>query len=184
MNVLNEQYEELKNFIEDDIAEKEFGHGNIEGFDAEKLLNGEMIEVLSDDFGAKHARVKVVLSTKDVEVKDALDSYYTDFAGFEIHVYYINGRLKNEFYKDYENEATKNATYLVDLGDYDLYLNEENEVIQVLHENIAGWQTQEPSATYLTDKQLSELKRLVEKYNDAETTDDRDDAKFAIEDLI
>jgi hypothetical protein len=89
-----------------------------------------------------------------------------------------------KIYKDYENEVTKNATYLVDLGDYDLYLNEENEVIQVLHENITGWQTQEPSTTYLSDKQLNELKRLIEKYNDAETTDEQADAHFAIEDLI
>lgn len=87
--MLNEQYNELKNFIEDDIAEKGFGHGDIENFDTEKLLSGEVIEVLSDDFGAKHTRVKVVLSRKDVEVKEVLDSYYTDFAGSEIHVYYI-----------------------------------------------------------------------------------------------
>lgn len=64
------------------------------------------------------------------------------------------------------------------------FFNEENEVVQVLHENITGWQTQEPQTTYLNDEQLSELKRLIEVYDDADTTDEQDDAKQAILDLI
>lgn len=89
-----------------------------------------------------------------------------------------------KIYKDYVNEATKQAKYLANLGDFDLYLNEENEVIQVLHENISGWQTQEPKHTWLKDDEIRSLHILIDRYHDAATTDEQDDCKFAILDVI
>ncbi len=84
-----EMYEELKNFIESDIAEKGLGHGNIEDFDTDKLLNGEVIKIKSDDFGPKHECVEVILSLDPIELDNVIDNYTTDFGEKEIEVYYI-----------------------------------------------------------------------------------------------
>lgn len=85
-----EEYESLKTFIENDYAEKDFGHGDLEEFDPEKIMNGETVEVLSDDFGSKHSRVKVVISFDDIKLNDTLDAYTVNFMDKEVYVYYVN----------------------------------------------------------------------------------------------
>ncbi|MDT2845556.1 hypothetical protein [Enterococcus thailandicus] len=85
-----EEYESLKTFIENDYAEKDFGHGDLEEFDPEKIMNGETVEVLSDDFGSKHSRVKVIISSDDLKLNDTLDVYTVNFMDKEVYVYYVN----------------------------------------------------------------------------------------------
>ncbi|MFB8468341.1 hypothetical protein [Enterococcus thailandicus] len=85
-----EEYESLKTFIENDYAEKDFGHGDLEEFDPEKIMNGETVEVLSDDFGHKHSRVKVIISSDDLKLNDTLDVYTVNFMDKEVYVYYVN----------------------------------------------------------------------------------------------
>lgn len=85
-----EEYESLKAFIENDYAERDFGHGDLEEFDPEKIMNGETVEVLSDDFGSKHSRVKVIISSDDLKLNDTLDVYTVNFMDKEVYVYYVN----------------------------------------------------------------------------------------------
>ncbi|WP_430605711.1 hypothetical protein [Enterococcus sp. DIV0180] len=85
-----EEYESLKTFIENDYAEKDFGHGDLEEFDPEKIMNGETVEVLSDDLGHKHSRVKVIISSDDLKLNDTLDVYTVNFMDKEVYVYYVN----------------------------------------------------------------------------------------------
>ncbi|GMC01757.1 hypothetical protein [Enterococcus thailandicus] len=85
-----EEYESLKTFIENDYAERDFGHGDLEEFDPEKIMNGETVEVLSDDFGHKHSRVKVIISSDDLKLNDTLDVYTVNFMDKEVYVYYVN----------------------------------------------------------------------------------------------
>ncbi|MDT2793495.1 hypothetical protein P7H53_02045 [Enterococcus thailandicus] len=85
-----EEYESLKTFIENDYAEKNFGHGDLEEFDPEKIMNGETVEVLSDDLGHKHSRVKVIISSDDLKLNDTLDVYTVNFMDKEVYVYYVN----------------------------------------------------------------------------------------------
>ncbi|MFZ4908600.1 hypothetical protein ACOYX0_12975 [Enterococcus thailandicus] len=85
-----EEYESLKTFIENDYAERNFGHGDLEEFDPEKIMNGETVEVLSDDFGSKHSRVKVIISSDELKLNDTLDVYTVNFMDKEVYVYYVN----------------------------------------------------------------------------------------------
>lgn len=85
-----EEYESLKTFIENDYAEKDFAHGELEEFNAEKIMNGETVEVLSDDFGHKHSRVKVIISSDDLKLNDTIDVYTVNFMDKEVYVYYVN----------------------------------------------------------------------------------------------
>lgn len=85
-----EEYESLKTFIENDYAERNFGHGDLEEFDPEKIMNGETVEVLSDDFGSEHSRVKVIISSDELKLNDTLDVYTVNFMDKEVYVYYVN----------------------------------------------------------------------------------------------
>ncbi|MDT2735307.1 hypothetical protein P7H24_12615 [Enterococcus thailandicus] len=85
-----EEYETLKTFIENDYAEKDFGRGDLEEFNPEKIMNGETVEVLSDDFGPKRSRVKVVISLDEIKLNDTLDAYTVNFMDKEVYVYYVS----------------------------------------------------------------------------------------------
>lgn len=80
-----EEYESLKTFIENDYAEKDFGHGELEEFDPEKIMNGETVEVLSED-----KQIKVIISLDEVKLDEVLDTYMLDFMNDEVYVYYVN----------------------------------------------------------------------------------------------
>lgn len=82
--IMNE-YQTLKTFIENDYSEKGFGHGDLEEFDAEKIMNGETVEALSED-----KRIKVVISLDKVKLDESLDTYMLDFMNDEVYVYYVN----------------------------------------------------------------------------------------------
>ncbi|MFZ4908266.1 hypothetical protein ACOYX0_11260 [Enterococcus thailandicus] len=88
--LIMEEYESLKTFIENDYAERNFGHGDLEEFDPEKIMNGETVEVLSDDSGHKHSRIKVIISSDDLKLNDTLDVYTVNFMDKEVYVYYVN----------------------------------------------------------------------------------------------
>lgn len=81
-----EEYESLKTFIENDYAEKDFAHGELEEFNAEKIMNGETVEVLSED-----KRIKVVISLDEVKLDEVLDTYMLNFMNDEVYVYYVSG---------------------------------------------------------------------------------------------
>lgn len=80
-----EEYQTLKTFIENDYAEKGFGHGDLEEFDPEKIMNGETVEMLSGD-----KSIKVVISLDEVKLDEVLDTYMLDFMNDEVYVYYVN----------------------------------------------------------------------------------------------
>ncbi|MBO0432820.1 hypothetical protein [Enterococcus sp. DIV0660C] len=90
-----EEYETLKTFIENDFAERDFGHGELEEFNPEKVMNGETVEMLSDDFGSKHSRVKVVISLDDIKLNDTLDVYTVNFMDKEVYVYYVDANKED-----------------------------------------------------------------------------------------
>lgn len=85
--IMNE-YGELKDFIEDDITERDFGHPDLSDFSAEDILNGKVVEAVSTDNGPKHNRVKVLISKEELEV-EYLDTYVVDFANTQVNVYYV-----------------------------------------------------------------------------------------------
>ncbi|EOD7435737.1 hypothetical protein ACJQ40_000169 [Enterococcus faecium] len=76
------EYNELKNFIEDDLIEKGLGY-QLTDFDAEKLLDGEIVEAQTD----KHT--KVYMSLNEIDLGSFDDNYMADFCGKEIYVYYV-----------------------------------------------------------------------------------------------
>ena len=80
-----EEYESLKTFIENDYEERGFGHGDLEEFDLEKIMNGETVEVLSED-----KRIKVVILLDEVKLDEVLDTYMLNFMNDEVYVYYVN----------------------------------------------------------------------------------------------
>ncbi|WP_369118135.1 hypothetical protein [Enterococcus thailandicus] len=83
--LIMEEYESLKTFIENDYAERNFGHGDLEEFDPEKIMNGETVEVLSED-----KQIKVIISLDEVKLDEVLDTYMLDFMNDEVYVYYVN----------------------------------------------------------------------------------------------
>lgn len=84
------EYKKLKEFIEEDIAEKGIGHGEIADFDPQKLLNGETIMTTSAEFGPKHSKLKVAISRSDINFENAIDVYIADFGSKEVNVYYLD----------------------------------------------------------------------------------------------
>ncbi|MDG3375088.1 hypothetical protein P5D95_26855, partial [Vibrio parahaemolyticus] len=83
--LIMEEYESLKTLIENDYAEKGFGHGDLEEFEPEKIMNGETVEVLSED-----KQIKVIISLDEVKLDEVLDTYMLDFMNDEVYVYYVN----------------------------------------------------------------------------------------------
>ncbi|MBC2207399.1 hypothetical protein [Listeria booriae] len=93
----------------------------------------------------------------------------------------------NNEYKAYVNNAKKDGSFLVDLGDYDLYQLNENEIVKVLHENIKGWKTKKSKKTqtsYLSEKELATIKDLIEQYHDASDSDEAFSIQQDIEYLL
>ncbi|MBC1616439.1 hypothetical protein HB904_09585 [Listeria booriae] len=93
----------------------------------------------------------------------------------------------NSEYKAYVNNAKKDGSFLVDLGDYDLYQLNENEIVKVLHENIKGWKTKKSKKTqtsYLSEKELATIRDLIEQYHDASDSDEAFSIQQSIEDIL
>ena len=85
MNIVAEEYAELKNFIEDDLIDKELGHG-VPDFDINQVMQGKTISFETKDY--VKTEVKISLSV-DLEFENKIDEYMTEFAGEEIAVYYV-----------------------------------------------------------------------------------------------
>ncbi|MFB8449871.1 hypothetical protein [Enterococcus thailandicus] len=85
-----EEYQSLKEFIEHDYQERGFGHGELEEFNPEKIMNGETVEVLSEDFGFRRSRVKVIISLDEFKSNDRLDAYTVNFMDKEIYICYAD----------------------------------------------------------------------------------------------
>ena len=77
-----EKYEELKNFIEEDLEEREFGRG-LEAFDIEDLYKKGFVETSTETDDTK-----VFISLNELQLEKVKDVYITDFDKKEIYVYY------------------------------------------------------------------------------------------------
>ncbi|MBC2077701.1 hypothetical protein HCA99_00575 [Listeria booriae] len=94
--------------------------------------------------------------------------------------------VKSE-YQAYVNGAKKDGEFMIDLGDYDLYQLNENEIVKVLHENTKGWKTKKSKknqTSYLSEKELATIKDLIEQYHDASDSDEAFSIQQSIEDIL
>lgn len=104
-------------------------------------------------------------------------------------------------YDTYKNNETQGYEYLIDIGDYDIYVNVENQVSTyvnyktICHENIVGWEKgQVLLSTLSSEEDTNELEHAIRGYNDEieepinkdepEVLTDKEYWKDTIEDLI
>ncbi|WP_420285507.1 hypothetical protein ACN08A_04515 [Enterococcus cecorum] len=125
------------------------------------------------------------------ELKNYQSSVYDLGHGkFEVTEYYIEvsrydeidgepvGVIDSEAYfakGDYHTEHK----FLGDFGDYDL-TKMDNDILVEFHENV----NRKDVVKYLPDYDLDTFEELVEEYEDAEDTDERESKLFAINDLL
>lgn len=85
-------------------------------------------------------------------------------------------------YKEFVKNETEGFDYLVDLGDYDLYQNEENDVKIIQHENCVNWGVVRKK--WLDYEETIYLKSLIDCFDNAEDSDESDQARVGIEALL
>lgn len=85
-------------------------------------------------------------------------------------------------YKEFVKNETEGFDYLADLGDYDLYKNEENDVKIIQHENCVSWDI--VKKIWLDEEELIYLKSLINCFEDAEDSDESDEVRGKVETLL
>lgn len=75
-------------------------------------------------------------------------------------------------YNSYVQENTEGFNYLTDIGDYDVYQN-ENTFRAILHQNIVGWENDRFYEITLTDSETADFLEDIEGFdNDLEISFD------------
>lgn len=104
-------------------------------------------------------------------------------------------------YDTYKNNETQGYEYFSDIGDYDIYVNVENQVSTyvnyktICHKNIVGWKKgQVLLSTLSSEEDINKLEHAIRGYNDEieepinkdepEVLTDKEYWKDTIEELI
>ncbi|SFH68470.1 hypothetical protein [Pisciglobus halotolerans] len=86
-----EEYEALKNFVEDDLSEKELG-SNLTGFDISAILKGKTVSCYTKDFAKTIVEIKLASENDDEKNNNVIDSYIVDSVGKEMQVSYLKAK--------------------------------------------------------------------------------------------
>lgn len=102
----------------------------------------------------------------------------------------LEGLIKNrkeeikmvKTWNDYRGMAE--GKYLANLGDYTLYLNDDKDIVRVLHENINRWQSEDaPRVFTILENELEGILYEIERYDNPMEFEDEDGAVWSEEDV-
>lgn len=81
------------------------------------------------------------------------------------------------FYDEYAAKTAEGATFLCDLGDYDILEAPENVLVKLWHENIADWQRaarlKDKQALAFTPAEMANIKELLQEFEGASESDEK-----------